>query len=321
MREDSKIKPEMEKIILENYKTKTRQQIADILGEEVTAQNVQAWLRRRGLFVKKNMFSDFDIEYMKQHYFDMSYKEIGEKLGFTERQIRGKVNHLGLIKNRQFIDTYFENIDCSDKAYFLGLIYADGWIVYNPKVATYELGIQLQSSDKHILESLNNALGGVHKISHTAPKEKEIKGVKTISKDQDALRVYSKKIVNDLMSLNIVPNKTKHSAYPSVPDEYFFDFLRGYIDGDGCYYFDKLNNCEISITCSNEEPLKWISGKLEHYNIHSFVYKEYDTKYRLYCYRRNDVEKLISKMFYSSNILYLKRKYDKIKSHINGFAA
>lgn len=65
MRKDSKIKPEMGKIILENYKTKTRQQIADMLGEEITAQNVQAWLRRRGLFVKKDMFSDFDITYIK----------------------------------------------------------------------------------------------------------------------------------------------------------------------------------------------------------------------------------------------------------------
>ena len=320
MRKDSKIKPEMEKIILENYKTKTRQQIADMLGEEITAQNIQAWLRRRGLFVKKDMFSDFDITYIKQHYLDMSYKEMGKKLGFTERQIRGKANHLGLIKNRQFIDTYFNNIDCSDKAYFLGLIYADGWIVSNPKVGTYELGLQLQSSDKYILELLNNILGGVHKISHTLPKEKEINGVKTISKDQDTLRIYSKVMVDDLISLKIVPNKTKYSVYPSVPDEYFFDFLRGYIDGDGCYYFNKINNCEITITCANEEPLKWISRKLEYYHIHTSVYKENDNKYRLFCYRNNDVKKLINKMFYSSNIIFLKRKYNKIKSYINGFA-
>ena len=214
MRNDSKIKPEMINTILQFYKIKTRQEIADMLGNGVTAQNVQSWLKRRNLFVKKDMFSDDDIEYMKTHYQDMSYKEIGNKLGFTERQIRGKINNMGLSKIRKFNDTYFQIINSPNKAYFLGLIYADGWVIFNKKVGTYEFGLQLQSQDKYILEKLNQELGGVHDIIHTPSKEKIIKGVKTISKDQNTLRVYSKQLVNDLIALNIVPNKTKSSLYP-----------------------------------------------------------------------------------------------------------
>ena len=321
MRNDSKIKLEMINTILQFYKIKTRQEIADMLGNGVTAQNVQSWLKRRNLFVKKDMFSDDDIEYMKTHYQDMSYKEIGNKLGFTERQIRGKINNMGLSKIRKFNDTYFQIINSPNKAYFLGLIYADGWVIFNKKVGTYEFGLQLQSQDKYILEKLNQELGGVHDIIHTPSKEKIIKGVKTISKDQNTLRVYSKQLVNDLIALNIVPNKTKSSLYPIIPDEYFFDFLRGYIDGDGCYCINKNGNCEISITCSHRQPLEWVSQNLQRKNIHTSVYQEYDTKYRLYCFRKDDVRMLINKLYYNVDNFCLIRKFDKIKPYLDGFAA
>ena len=319
MRIDSKIKPEMEKIILQFYKTKTRQEIADLLGNDITPQNVQDWLKHRNLFVKKNMFSNQDIEYMRLHYNDMSYKDIGDKLGFTEKQIRGKINNMGLSKIRKFNDTYFSVINTPNKAYFLGLIFADGWIVNNITLGNYELGLQLQSQDKHILTKFNNELGGTHLIVHKNKKEKYIKGIKTVSGEQDTIRVYSKRIVNDLISLNILPNKTKEKVYPIVPDDLFFDFLRGYIDGDGCYYCHK-NNFQITITCANKEPLEWISKVLKQNNINTSIYKEYDTKYRLYCFRASDVKCLISKMYYKSNVTCLSRKYNKIKSFLIGFA-
>lgn len=308
-------------IILRFYKTKTRQEIAEILGNGVTAQNVQSWLKRRNLFVKKDMFSDDDIEFMKSHYQDMSYKDIGIELGFTERQIRGKINNMGLTKIRRFNDTYFHVINSPNKAYFLGLIYADGWIIHNKKVGTYEFGLQLQDQDKYILEKLNQEFGGVHDIIRTPPKEKIIKGVKTTSKEQNTLRVYSKQLVDDLISLNIVSNKTKSSLYPVIPDEYFLDFLRGYIDGDGCYYINNDGNCVVSITCSHKQPLEWISSTLQRMNIHTSVYQEYNTKYRLYCFRKDDVKSLINKLFYNTDIPYLIRKFNKIKPYLDGFAA
>ena len=321
MRNDSKIKPEMVDIILRFYKTKTRQEIAEILGNGVTAQNVQSWLKRRNLFVKKDMFSDDDIEFMKSHYQDMSYKDIGIKLGFTERQVRGKINNMGLSKIRRFNDRYFQNIDSSNKAYYLGLIYADGWIICDEKVGTYELGLQLQSQDKYILEKLNQELGGVHNIVHTPSKVKIIKGVQTISKEQDTLRVYSKQLVDDLIALNIVPNKTKSSLYPIIPNDYFFDFLRGYIDGDGCYYINRNGNCEITITCAQYQPLEWILSVLQQMNICTSVYQEYDTKYRLYCFRKTDVKNLLNKLYYNDNGFCLIRKFNKIKPYLDGFAA
>ena len=41
---------------------------------------------------------------MKNNYSTMSYKEIAEQIGFSERQVRGKINNMGLKKLRKFND-------------------------------------------------------------------------------------------------------------------------------------------------------------------------------------------------------------------------
>ena len=43
-----------------------------------------------------------------------------------------------------------------------------------------------------------------------------------------------------MLSIGLTPNKTKTISTINVPDEYYFDFLRGHHDGDGSFhsYFD-----------------------------------------------------------------------------------
>lgn len=98
----------------------------------------------------KSIFTKEDIDFIKQNYSSLTYKEIGNKLGFTERQIRGKANNMGLTKLRTFNKHYFHKIDTSNKAYYVGLLFADGWIINNPKARTYECSIELQSQDRYI---------------------------------------------------------------------------------------------------------------------------------------------------------------------------
>ena len=67
----------------------------------------------------KSIFNEQQINFMKENYLTMSYKEIADILGFTERQVRGKLNNLGFTKLRKINDNYFDTIDTSLKAYFL----------------------------------------------------------------------------------------------------------------------------------------------------------------------------------------------------------
>lgn len=52
-----KIKSYMEDFIRENYMNMTQKEIANSLGEGVTANDVQYWLRKNNLWKQKNMFS------------------------------------------------------------------------------------------------------------------------------------------------------------------------------------------------------------------------------------------------------------------------
>lgn len=267
----------------------------------------------------KSIFNESHKKYMVDNYLTMSYKEIGDNIGFSERQIRGWLNNNGYVKNRKIKDDYFCCIDTPLKAYFLGFIYADGWICTNEQARNYELGIELQSEDKYLLEKLNDELGGLNKIYHHNPEVRYIKGVRANSGHSDVLRVYSKPLVLSLIKNGIEKNKTQKDVYPVVPDSLFFDWLRGYIDGDGCFY-NKENSMLMHITCSTQAPLKYIQSKLNKYGITTSIYKENPKKYRLNCTNKNSLYILVNRLYYKDGLFYLKRKYEKVK-HLLGSAA
>lgn len=133
------------------------------------------------------------------------------------------------------------------------------------------------------------------------------------------LRVYSKDIVEDLINIGVVTRKTDKPNFPLVPNEFFYDFLRGYIDGDGCYYAQR-GYIGMHITCSHSQPLEYIQSKLSQDKIKTTINKEKDHKFRLYCTNQNDMKILINKMFNNKKVLCLSRKYNKIKSFLIGSA-
>ena len=250
----------------------------------------------------------------------MPYREIANILGFTEKQIRGRINNMGLTKNRKVNSDYFKTIDCSLKAYLLGFIYADGWVVCNSKTSNYEFGMQLQSQDRYILEKINEVLGGSNIIYHEDPCDKIINGVTTRSGHSDVLRVYSKQLVYNLISNGIETNKSSKDIFPIVKDELFFDFLRGYIDGDGCFSISK-NHITCHITCNSVVPLKYIGDKLKtDYKINSTIYSENEHKNRIYISISN-MKEFVNHLYYRDDLFCLKRKYEIVKSLINGLAA
>lgn len=312
-----KIKSHMEEFIRENYLNMSQKEIAKALGEGITPGNVQYWLEKNNLYKKKYMFSSEDINYMVNNYKTMSYAEIAKHLSLTERQVRGKLNNMGYTKLREFDKNYFHNIDSELKAYFLGFIFADGWVVYRPESRSYEFGMELQSQDKYILEALNNKIGGVHNIIHKDPETRIIKGVLANCGHGDCLRIYSKNIVEDLISHGVVPDKTHNYRIPLVPSEYFFDFLRGYIDGDGCYYC-KGNNVNMKIVCASSFVLEWIQLILNEYGINTNIYHENELKHSLNCTNQDSMKILINLLYHDNYSLCLTRKYDKIKNLLNG---
>lgn len=312
---------EQEEFIVSNYLTMKYKDIAQCLGDYTPLQ-ITGWLNNNG-YKKghKSIFSDYDKKYMRENYLCMPYKQIANHIGFTERQVRSWINNNCDLKNRKFNDKYFSSIDTHNKAYWIGFIYADGYVIKNDISRNYELGIELQARDVKLLEDFNNELGGSHAIKYMH-KEKYICDNPLPSKTNSVvLRIYSKQIVSDLINCNVIRNKTKFSIFPIVEDHLFFDFLRGYIDGDGCIYVNKhkISASQVHVTSAHREVLDYIRNKLSEYNIKSYVYKETDAKYRIYI-NYKDAINLLDLIYYDDNVQKLDRKYKKyllLKSSLN----
>lgn len=120
---------------------------------------------------------------------------------------------------------YFNAIDTQDKAYILGLIYADGNISQNMRT----LSISLQEQDAYILNQIRDLLG----------IEKELRLITLHDKNQNwsnqyCLSISNKHFAESLIAHGVMPNKSLKIKFPTnLPMDLYRHFLRGYIDGDG----------------------------------------------------------------------------------------
>src|ERR1700722_8446916 len=125
-------------------------------------------------------------------------------------------------------EDYFNKIDCQEKAYILGFLYADG----NANKKYYQITLKLQDIDKSILEQIS-ALIETNKPLHFYKKQKKT------HQNQSILKITNKVIYQDLIGHGIVPNKTFITKFPNIAEELIPHFIRGYFDGDGSLYEGK----------------------------------------------------------------------------------
>ena len=259
----------------------------------------------------KTIFNETQLDFIKNNYLKMTYKEMSLLDlfdGINEKQLRNKARNMGYQKTRSFNDSFFETIDSKEKAYWLGFIYADGYILFNEEKSNYELGVSIHSKDSYLLEYLNISLGNMHNITFRK-REIEFNGYKYIN-DCCEFRVYSKKLCSDLIKNKIVCNKTNSNIHPTIEDEVlFYHMLRGFLDGDGSIYKKDDKIMSITFTNSNSSFLEYIQERLKNQDIKSDLYKETEKKYKLFI-SRYDHQKFLQKIYKDSENLRLKRKYD-----------
>lgn len=134
---------------------------------------------------------------------------------------------------RNFINhSYFRSIDSEEKAYFIGLLMADGSVQYDEysKILSLELKIE----DKYMVENLAGALclqQGRVKESCVAYEDRK-------DKHNAYFRAYSQEICNDLQRFGIVPNKTLllKEVPKNIEPKLIRHVIRGIFDGDGTVY-------------------------------------------------------------------------------------
>lgn len=125
---------------------------------------------------------------------------------------------------------------------------------------------------------------------------------------------------NFLLSIGLTPAKSKTIGVIGVPDEYFFDFLRGCLDGDGSFY----SYWDSRWRSSHMFYIEFISASLFHIHwlqtrISSFVgtkgHITNSVKSSVYQlkYAKREALEIIREMYYSGDVVCLSRKKLKIE--------
>lgn len=108
------------------------------------------------------------------------------------------------------------------------------------------MSLRLAAKDKSHLKKFKLAIGAKQPITKTSDTQNPGFG----------LRIVRKKIASDLCRHGVMPNKTVYGVtLPEFSDELTTHWLRGYIDGDGCFMRRKRNKALVCAVVSSTKPL------------------------------------------------------------------
>lgn len=248
------------------------------------------------------------VAYIIDKYINENYtlKQLGKEFGCDYGTIRNCLNKNGIESQGSKHgyprnEYYFHNIDTPAKAYWLGLMYADGCV----KSTGPEISISL--TDKEHVEKFKNAIGAVnHKISEIHDKRFEN------AKPLYAFRIKDKQLHADLIKWGCVPKKSLIlSTFPNIPRDYIHHFLRGYFDGDGCLYYQKsTNNYRISFTSGSEDFLNEVKKELGVEKL-SLGHEKGKNTCQLQISGRHQVERILNYLYEgATEDIRLDRKYE-----------
>lgn len=123
-----------------------------------------------------------------------------------------------------------------------------------------------------------------------------------------------------LEDVGLMPSKSKIIGELKVPAKYFFDFLRGSFDGDGCtysYWDPRWKSSFMFYTTfvsASKKHIEWIRDEIfRRLNILGHMTRDGRKITHQLKYAKSDSIVLLRKMFYSSDVLCLSRKRLKIE--------
>jgi hypothetical protein len=199
-------------------------------------------------------------------------------------------------------ENYFDEIDCEDKAYYLGFLFADG---YN-NTKKNEISITLNIRDKSILELFLDCIESNRPI--------RIKG------NYCSVSIGNKHLSQQLSILGCGKAKTHTLQFPiGLNEKYYAPFVRGYFDGDGSFSFNKRIKSNMTFTITSAKRFLIEVQRVLNREIGLRFTKITDIKHAkssigvlLYGGRNNCV--LFRDWIYKNATVFLTRKY--IKFHM-----
>jgi hypothetical protein len=197
-------------------------------------------------------------------------------------------------------------------AYVVGVLTTDGNLSKDGR------HIAIKSADLQLLRTIKKCLNLSNKITKT-------KNDGWAKKSYYRLQFSKVQFYRWLLKIGLFPNKTYTIGTLCIPDQYFCDFLRGHLDGDGDIdvykdYYNTFKNPKyiydrifVRFRSASREHMEWLRSKI--FNIlsikgHLNEERRNNSKTTMWILKfgKKDSLKLLSWLYYSPNVPCLKRK-------------
>lgn len=206
----------------------------------------------------------------------------------------------------------FQKIENQYDAYWLGMLYADGWI----RSDVNQIG--LGSTDRELIEWFKDYTQSPNSIQ-TRKKDYMVGKlapdgsgrVFQSSKPLYTLEFSCKLTKQNLIKLGCMPKKSKILQCPTqeqVPDLFLWHFIRGYIDGDGWLRWDDESHRYSFGLMGTQHFLEGILTRLQILHYGKIRKKEDSDICTFSIEKKALVEKMLHNLYDSADI-YLSRKH------------
>lgn len=228
---------------------------------------------------------------------------------------RRKANNSWTVKKRKnkynFDESYFDIIDTEHKAYWLGFLMADGYILSKRKGKranqSQSFGFTISVKDIELFDYFKEDLKADNPVN--IYKNSSSSSFKTDT-DFGRILLASQRTVDALKSHGIVENKTFITKMPELQQELVPHFIRGYSDGDGSISIDINNRIGWSL-CGTKELLNSIQDFFGlNYKLSQRFPERNNNNWQLHVSGWQNVPMCLD-IIYKDASVYLKRKYDK----------
>lgn len=196
----------------------------------------------------------------------------------------------------------------SNLAYVVGLITTDGNL--SPDGRHFDF----TSNDIDLIKTLKKCLNIRNKIARKKS---------TYTNKYSSFRVQFGNVTlyKFLLGIGLMPNKSKRLQSLKIPDEFFFDFLRGHLDGDGSikkYYDPVYKNSKrlyVDFISASLPHILWIQKRIKILlHIKGFIRKR--IKISSLTFSKKESILLLNRIYYSSGLPQLNRKFAIAKEYI-----
>lgn len=243
-----------------------------------------------------------------EKHFNLSHPTISKILKNTPKYPKAKIN------NPELKERFFQTIDNEEKAYFLGLLIADGNVFKDSTSGRQaSISITLDLEDEYMLLKFKEVLNANTSIGYDG------RGCGQIA-------IRSNLMAIDLEQYGVIPRKSLFTYLPHIDDKYMNHLIRGILDGDGSIRAEQtqVNNrfAHYIGFCGNEQLMQDISNYCIKLNLNTVpkVHTYNDKNLSDIKIQSKDDMYIFGEWLYKDATIFLKRKKDKyelFKSHYN----